>query len=105
MQLLDLASTGTNYQHRWPGGFVEPYPSWVEYRARSADGEHNVRVAFGDRDTYGRRRRRVLVLIDGHPHAEFLGADDYERSGDILSEIKVPGAPAGAAGCAEPGLG
>ena len=91
MQLLDVASAGTNYQHRWPDGSMEPYPSWVEYRARSADGDHTVRVAFGDRNTYGRQRRRVLVLIDGHPHAEFLGADDLHRTGDILSEIKVPG--------------
>jgi hypothetical protein len=91
MQLLDVASAGTNYQHRWPDGSTEPYPSWVEYRARSADGDHTVRVAFGDRNTYGRQRCRVLVLIDGHPHAEFLGADDFDRTGDILSEIKVPG--------------
>ncbi len=91
MQLLDVASTGTNYQYRWPDTSTETYASWVEYRAHSADGNHPVRVAFGDRDTYGKPRRRVLVLIDGHPHAEFLGADDFDCTGDILSEIKVPG--------------
>jgi hypothetical protein len=91
MQLLDVASVGTDYQHRWPDGSTEQYPSWIEYRARSADGDHTVRIAFGERDTYGRQRRRVLVLIDDHLHAEFLGADDFDRTGDILSEIKVPG--------------
>jgi hypothetical protein len=91
MQLLDVGSTGTNYHHSWPDGSTEKYPQWVEYRARSVDGEHAVKVAFGHRETYGKRRRRVLVLIDGRPHAEFLGADDFESSGDVLSEIKVPG--------------
>ena len=91
MQLLDIASAGTHYQHNWPDGTTESYLSWVEYQARSADGDHIVRVAFGDRVTYGRGRRRVLVLINDHPHAEYRGADDFDRTGDILSEIKVPG--------------
>lgn len=88
--MLDVASAGTNYQHRWPDGSTELYPSWIEYQALSAERDHSVRLAFGNRDTYGRSRRRVLVLIDGHPHAEFLGGDDFDRTGDILSEIKVP---------------
>ena len=57
----------------------------------SADGEHRVRIGFGTRTTYGHSRRRVVEWIDDHPHAEFLGADDFERSGDVLAEIKVPG--------------
>jgi hypothetical protein len=36
---------------------------------------------------------RVVVWIDDHPHAEFVGADDFDHSGDVLSEIKVPGDP------------
>jgi hypothetical protein len=91
MQLIDIVDAGTKYQHRWPDGSNERYDSWVEYKARSASGEHRVKVAFGIRDTYGKPRRRVLVLIDGHPHAEFLSADDFDSSGEVLSEIKVPG--------------
>jgi len=89
-QLLNLALVGHNYRHRWPDS-TEQYPEWVEYQARSTDGDHRVRIAFGDSDIYGRRRRHVLVLIDDYPHAEFLGADDFDHTGDILSEIKVPG--------------
>jgi hypothetical protein len=91
MQLLDLAGVGGNYVHRWPGGNEETYPHWIEYRAVGADGEHLVRIGFGLRPTYGRDRKRVVVWIDGHPQAEFLGADDFEHSGDVLCEIKVPG--------------
>lgn len=31
------------------------------------------------------------MWIDNHPQAEFLAADDFDHSGDVLSEIKVPG--------------
>jgi hypothetical protein len=92
MQLLDVTAVGTDYAYRWPAGNLEPYPHWVEYRALAADGTHTVRIGFGTRTTYGRDRRRVVIWIDGHPHAEFLGADDFEQSGDVLAEIRIPGA-------------
>ena len=38
-----------------------------------------------------KKRIRVIIWIDEHPHAEFFGTDDYESSGEVLSEIKVPG--------------
>ena len=91
MQLLDVVAVGENYSHRWGDGSHELYPHWIEYRAIAADGEHRVRIAFGKRSTYGRDRRRVVVLIDGYPQVEFLGADDFDQSGDVLAEIKVPG--------------
>ena len=91
MQLLDVDAVGTNHVYRWPSGDREPYPHWIQYRGLSADGEHKVQIGFGTRHTYGRDRKRVVIWIDKHPHAEFLAADDFEHSGDVLSEIKVPG--------------
>ena len=91
MQLLDLVAVGSDHVYRWPSGNEEPYPNWVQYRAWATDGEHQVRIGFGTRTTYGQPRRRVVIWIDDHPHAEFLGADDFSRSGDVLCEIKVPG--------------
>ena len=91
MQIVDVTGIGTNYVYRWPSGDREDYPFWIEYRAIAVDGEHTVRIGFGERPVYGGDRARVVVWIDNHPHAEFLGADDFEHSGDILSEIKVPG--------------
>jgi hypothetical protein len=93
MQLLDIAAVGLDHVYRWPSGNKEPYPHWIEYRAVGTDGEHRVRIGFGVRSTYGRDRKRVVVWIDDHPQAEFLAADDFERSGDVLCEIKVPGDP------------
>lgn len=91
MQILDLVAIGQDFTYRWPSGDNEPYPHWVQYRAIAADGPHDIRIGFGTRPVYGRPRRRVVIWIDNHPHAEFLGADDFERSGDVLAEIKVPG--------------
>ena len=59
-----------------------PYPHWIEYRAMATEGVHRVRIGFGSRPTYGRERKRILVWIDSHPQAEFLGADDFERTGE-----------------------
>jgi hypothetical protein len=92
MQLLDVSAAGTDHFYRWPSGDEERYPHWVEYRAVGADGEARVRLGFGTRPVYGAQRKRVVVWIDGHPQAEFLGADDFAHSGEVLCEIKVPGA-------------
>lgn len=91
MQLLDLQAVGRDYEQVWPDGTREVYPHWVEYRAVAPDSEHRVRIGFGRRAVYGQDRKRVVVWIDDHPHAEFLGADDFDLSGDLLSEIKIPG--------------
>ena len=90
MQLLDVTGAGIDYRYQWPGGNYESF-IWIDYQALDSSGEHNVRIGFCDRETYGKLRRRVVLWIDGHPHAEFVGADDFERSGDVLSEIRVSG--------------
>lgn len=81
-----FAAVGTEHVYRWPSGNKEPYPHWIEFRAVGADGEHRVRIGFGMRPRYGRDRKRVVVWIGDHPQAEFLAADDFERS-DVLCEI------------------
>ncbi len=39
---------------------------------------------------YRRDRLRVVVWIDGHPHAEFLGADDLRSRGKWWLRLKSP---------------
>jgi len=91
MQILDVVGVGTDYDHRWPNSTVERYATWIMYKARAIDGEHQVMIAFGEREAYGRNRPRVLVVIDGYPTVEFLGADDFVASGEVLSEIRAAG--------------
>ena len=91
MRILDTHAAGSNYVYRWPSGNEELYNQWVDYRAAGADGEHHVRIGFGMRPTYGRDRKRVVVWLDQRPEAEFLAADDFEDSGEVLSEIRIAG--------------
>ena len=89
MQIVDLLQSGTDLEYKWPSGETERYHAWLEYHTISDDGGHEVRLGFGKRAVYGADRVRVVVWIDGYPHAEFFGTDDFDVSGDLLSEIKV----------------
>ncbi len=46
-----------------------------------------MKIGFGERYAYGKKRKRVVVWIDGHSEAQFLGAEDFGQSGEVLSEI------------------
>lgn len=89
MRVIKIKSVGGSFKYQWPEG-TEAFDNFVEYGAITEDGEHNVKIGFGKRHTYGRDRIRVVIWIDDHPHAEFLGVDNFESSGEVLSEIKVP---------------
>lgn len=91
MRIVDIIEATTGYKYKWPDSYVEDYTSSIVYRASAGDGEHLIRVGIAARETYGRNRARVTVWIDDYPHAEFVGADDFESSGDVLSEVKIPG--------------
>lgn len=83
-----MKDAGRGFTYEWPDE-TETYDFYVEYAAVAEDGRHDVRIAFGKRPAYGRERVRVIVFIDGYPYAEFFGADDFESSGEMLSEIRV----------------
>lgn len=89
MNVVEYAGAGTKWKYDWPEG-SETF-DWIEFQARTQEGVIPVRIGYCKRRVYGRERARVVVFIDGHPHAEFLGADDFDKSGDVLSEIRVPG--------------
>lgn len=91
MQVVSVMGAGTGFEYKWPSGDVELYRTWVEYKALAQDREHRIRVGFGTRQVYDQERVRVVVWIDGYPHAEFFGADDFDASGEVLSEIRVAG--------------
>lgn len=88
MRVLKVAGVGTGYPYKWGDGSVETYDYFVDYVAVGEDGEHQVRIGFGNRNVYRRDRVRIVVWIDGYPHAEFFGADDFDKSGEVLSVIK-----------------
>jgi hypothetical protein len=89
MHIIKIKDAGRDYKYKWPE-ITETF-DFIEYITKAEDGEHHVKIGFGRRLTYGRDRFRVVIWIDGNPDAEFVGADDFEKSGEVLSEIKVPG--------------
>ncbi|MEM7393727.1 MAG: hypothetical protein AAF492_15385 [Verrucomicrobiota bacterium] len=91
MHLLNINACGQNHTFAWPGDHIETFPHWVEYQAMIGEHPALFRIGFGTRPVYGKNRIRVVVWINGTPHVEFLGADDFEKTGEILSEIRVPG--------------
>lgn len=92
MTVLRVTGAGTDYDYLWPASAeAERYDYWIEYTIGLEDGEHSCLIGFGSRRVYGADRVRVVAWIDGYPHVEFFGADDFEASGDLLSEIKLRG--------------
>jgi hypothetical protein len=91
MQIIGIKQTENNFQYRWPDSTIENYPDLVCYEVRSDSGKCEAVVAFTTRKVYGQDRERVTIFIDGYPQAEFFGADDFDFSGEVLSEIKVSG--------------
>ncbi|RZB35821.1 MAG: hypothetical protein SRB2_02746, partial [Desulfobacteraceae bacterium Eth-SRB2] len=85
----DISSIKNNHSFTWPGGDVENFDTAISYKVASADGEAEITIGYGYRVTYGTKRRRVVVWIDNYPYAEFMGADDFEVTGEVLSEIRI----------------
>ena len=90
MQILAVSGTGKNYPYRWPDT-IEEYNFWIDYLTREGDDEYIVRIGFGIRDVYSMARARVVAWVNGQPEAEFFGIDDYSKTGDLITEIKVDG--------------
>jgi len=91
MQIVKITGVGRAFSYQWPGGQLEQYKRYVQYRAIDEEGRHVIKIGFGMRTAYGDDRTRVVVWIDKRPEAEFVGADDFDLSGEVLSEIKVRG--------------
>jgi hypothetical protein len=99
MRILDIVAVGSDYVDRDPDGSEQRYPQWIEYRAFGDDWDHRVRLGFKVSTIYGRERQCVIVWIDDKSSAVFCGADDFERSGEVVSEIKIPGNAGGLVIC------
>ena len=90
MQIVEIVRVGGAFSFQWPGG-PEQFNRSIQYRAVDDEGTHIVKIGFGVRNAYQKDRYRVVVWIDRYPEAEFVGADDFDLSGDLLSEIKIRG--------------
>jgi hypothetical protein len=90
MKITDLLSVNPDFKYQWPRGGPE-HMILVEFIADS-----NVRIGLGFtmRPVFGQDRKRVIVFVNGHPEAQFVGTDDYEATGEVIGIIKKPGSQA-----------
>jgi hypothetical protein len=74
--------------------FIERYSEAYECHVTFDDGQKlKVIIGITKRASSGKDdRERVVVLIDGQPVLEFVGADDFEQSRLTVSVIKPDGA-------------
>ena len=90
MQIIGIKDAGKNFVYKWPAEEIV-YPFYVDYIGKDERGEHIIRVGFCKLFTYEKERWRAVIWIDNEPQAEFVAADDFDVSGELLSEIKLPG--------------
>ncbi len=83
---LVLTSIG-KYQHPWPDGGVN-YDALYFDAGGFKRKVVKVIVGFTEEVIWGRLRPRVDLFVDGKPTVRFTGADDYAKSGLLLSLIK-----------------
>lgn len=76
---------------RWPEGPEEMAVTQLRALLPGGAVEVGVGRVLGGRFAFGRIRPRIHVLVGGEVQAEFVGADDFEQSGEMLSVLKQPG--------------
>jgi hypothetical protein len=87
MKITSFLGVKEDFEYQWFDK-IEKY-TMVQYIALDNDGTHEVQIGHTERKAYGLNRKRVVVFIDGYPYAEFVAADDFDKTGDLLSEIRL----------------
>lgn len=87
MKIISFLGVKENFEYQWFDN-VEKY-TVVQYIAIDNEGRHEVQIGHTERETYGLNRKRIVIFIDNYPYAEFVAADDFDRTGDLLSEIRI----------------
>ena len=77
------------YVHQWPLE-REEYEGAIKFRADVRGRSIPVLIAFGEREAFGRKRRRVLVIVNGKVMLELVGTDDYDSTGELIGVLKQP---------------
>jgi len=87
MKVVSFLGVKDDFEYNWPDQ-NEKY-LLIQYIALDDEGRHEVQIGLTERETYGLNRKRVVVFIEGYPYAEFVAADDFDKTGDVLSEIRL----------------
>ena len=90
---VKVINSKTNYTFHWPAG-TEEYETLLEVQASGLSniGPLDLYIAYGYRQTFGRKRRRILVFRnEANVLAEFVGIDDWTQSKKVVSFLRRDG--------------
>ena len=87
MKIVSFLGVKEDFEYQW-FDTTEKY-TVIQYIAIDEQGRYEVQIGQTERETYGLNRKRVVVFIEGYPFAEFVAADDFDKTGDLLSEIRL----------------
>ncbi len=78
--------------YRWPKD-IEGFEGGYETKVTVGRRQLPVRVVYCNRKAYGRDRRRTVVLVGQrmYPVVEFVGADEFDKTGLMASFVKPQG--------------
>ena len=76
------------FEHTWPNRRVEQYKEAYAGNVEFDGSLRSVAIGFTERQSAGRARKRSVIFVDRRPLVEFVGADDFDKSGKMLSLVK-----------------
>ena len=76
------------FEFEWWQAGTEAFDRGWQCEVRSSKGSCQLRHGVGAREVYGRRRVHTVTWLDDEPMVEGVEADDFERSGGLLSLIR-----------------
>jgi excisionase family DNA binding protein len=93
VQVSVVFSAAKPFDHQWPQKKDHPrapehFDTAYTSTVVTSYGSKTVLIGFSDSKRTGHRRRSV-VFIDGQPMVRFRAADDFDRSGLMVSVIKT----------------
>jgi hypothetical protein len=87
MKIVSFLGVKEDFKYKWFDK-TENY-TVIQYIVVDDKGRYEVQIGQTEREAYGLNRKRVVVFIEGYPYAEFVAADDFDTTGDLLSEIRL----------------
>jgi len=88
MLIANLEKVEKEYKHIWPEGH-EIFDA-IFFTLNDGKKTIPVIIGFTMRRVFGKNRRRIVVFVKRYPQVEFIGTDEFDRTGELVGVIKRP---------------
>ncbi len=78
------------YTHIWPSKEEEKFDGALKYVANFRGKKIPVKIAIGEREAFGRHRKRVLIIVKDRVMSELAETDNYDKTGLLIGVLKKP---------------